>query len=271
MHMNRRWAVLLPVTFVTYSLAYLDRANFGFGAAARMALCGALGHLHRTRHRREGQGFTELPAVGRRVGRAAGETAACEEHGTRRGEAHALSIAGGVWACCIAAVVGSTGAAYRRTRARTADRAVVATRCEPWRSPSRRLANPFAIPGDPPYALWRFQQASVAMRVAGIGESSPWIWRSRSAPAAKDHERTIANDRHGNRQLPWAMAILYVIPVANPCDDDAHVGPHRRPPHRSTPHPRSQPGRPRRAARKLETQRPTLGDRPGRTVAPAAS
>ena len=37
MHMNRRWAVLLPVTFVTYSLAYLDRANFGFGAAARMA------------------------------------------------------------------------------------------------------------------------------------------------------------------------------------------------------------------------------------------
>lgn len=37
MRINRRWAVLLSVTFVTYSLAYLDRANFGFGAAARMA------------------------------------------------------------------------------------------------------------------------------------------------------------------------------------------------------------------------------------------
>ncbi len=37
MHVNRRWAVLLPVIFVTYSLAYLDRANFGFGAAAGMA------------------------------------------------------------------------------------------------------------------------------------------------------------------------------------------------------------------------------------------
>ncbi|HET7085822.1 MAG TPA: MFS transporter [Rhizomicrobium sp.] len=35
--MNRRWTVLLPVIFVSYSLAYLDRANFGFGAAAGMA------------------------------------------------------------------------------------------------------------------------------------------------------------------------------------------------------------------------------------------
>ncbi len=35
--MRRRWLVLLPVIFVTYSLAYLDRANYGFGAAAGMA------------------------------------------------------------------------------------------------------------------------------------------------------------------------------------------------------------------------------------------
>ncbi|HEY4078333.1 MAG TPA: MFS transporter [Rhizomicrobium sp.] len=35
--MSRRWFVLLPVIFVTYSLAYLDRANFSFGAAAGMA------------------------------------------------------------------------------------------------------------------------------------------------------------------------------------------------------------------------------------------
>lgn len=35
--MNRRWTMLLPVIFVSYSLAYLDRANFSFGAAAGMA------------------------------------------------------------------------------------------------------------------------------------------------------------------------------------------------------------------------------------------
>lgn len=35
--MSRRWIVLLPVIFITYSLAYLDRANFSFGAAAGMA------------------------------------------------------------------------------------------------------------------------------------------------------------------------------------------------------------------------------------------
>src|ERR1700742_3853000 len=35
--MSRRWSLLLPVIFVTYSLAYLDRANFSFGAAAGMA------------------------------------------------------------------------------------------------------------------------------------------------------------------------------------------------------------------------------------------
>jgi MFS family permease len=34
---NRRWLVLLPVIFVTYSLAFLDRTNYAFGAAAGMA------------------------------------------------------------------------------------------------------------------------------------------------------------------------------------------------------------------------------------------
>lgn len=32
--LHRRWFYLLPAIFVTYSLAYLDRANFGFGVAA---------------------------------------------------------------------------------------------------------------------------------------------------------------------------------------------------------------------------------------------
>ncbi|HEX6841582.1 MAG TPA: MFS transporter [Stellaceae bacterium] len=32
-----RWLRLVPVAFITYSLAYLDRANYGFGAAAGMA------------------------------------------------------------------------------------------------------------------------------------------------------------------------------------------------------------------------------------------
>lgn len=32
-----RWVRLIPVIFITYSLAYLDRANYGFGAAAGMA------------------------------------------------------------------------------------------------------------------------------------------------------------------------------------------------------------------------------------------
>src|SRR3954464_8333361 len=35
--MNRRWTMLLPVIFISYSLSYLDRANFSFGAAAGMA------------------------------------------------------------------------------------------------------------------------------------------------------------------------------------------------------------------------------------------
>ena len=32
-----RWYRLIPVAFITYSLAYLDRANFGFAAAGKMA------------------------------------------------------------------------------------------------------------------------------------------------------------------------------------------------------------------------------------------
>ncbi|WP_020600165.1 MFS transporter [Spirosoma panaciterrae] len=32
-----RWYRLLPIAFITYSLAYLDRANFGFGTASGMA------------------------------------------------------------------------------------------------------------------------------------------------------------------------------------------------------------------------------------------
>jgi sugar phosphate permease len=34
---SSRWFRLIPVVFITYSLAYLDRANFGFGAAGGMA------------------------------------------------------------------------------------------------------------------------------------------------------------------------------------------------------------------------------------------
>ena len=33
----QRWYRLIPIAFITYSLAYLDRANFGFGAASGMA------------------------------------------------------------------------------------------------------------------------------------------------------------------------------------------------------------------------------------------
>ena len=32
-----RWYRLIPIVFITYSLAYLDRANFGFAAAGGMA------------------------------------------------------------------------------------------------------------------------------------------------------------------------------------------------------------------------------------------
>src|ERR1700679_1397905 len=35
--LRRRWVFLMPAIFVTYSLAYLDRANYGFGAAAGLA------------------------------------------------------------------------------------------------------------------------------------------------------------------------------------------------------------------------------------------
>ncbi len=35
--LSRRWLYLMPVVFITYSLAYLGRSNFGFGAAAGLA------------------------------------------------------------------------------------------------------------------------------------------------------------------------------------------------------------------------------------------
>jgi sugar phosphate permease len=35
---KKRWLRLIPVVFITYSLAYLDRANFGFAAAGGMAI-----------------------------------------------------------------------------------------------------------------------------------------------------------------------------------------------------------------------------------------
>ena len=31
-----RWFRIIPIVFITYSLAYLDRANFGFAAAGGM-------------------------------------------------------------------------------------------------------------------------------------------------------------------------------------------------------------------------------------------
>jgi len=34
---TKRWGQLIPIAFITYSLAYLDRANYGFGAAAGLA------------------------------------------------------------------------------------------------------------------------------------------------------------------------------------------------------------------------------------------
>ncbi len=34
---SSRWSRLIPIAFITYSLAYLDRANYSFGAAAGMA------------------------------------------------------------------------------------------------------------------------------------------------------------------------------------------------------------------------------------------
>jgi len=35
--LRRRWLLLMPAVFITYSLAYVDRVNFGFGAAAGLA------------------------------------------------------------------------------------------------------------------------------------------------------------------------------------------------------------------------------------------
>lgn len=63
---SSRWARLIPIAFITYSLAYVDRANYSFGAAGGMAhdlnidaaassLLGALfflGYFSRTRRAR---------------------------------------------------------------------------------------------------------------------------------------------------------------------------------------------------------------------------
>jgi len=35
--MRKRWLTILPAVFITYSLAYIDRTNYGFGAAAGLA------------------------------------------------------------------------------------------------------------------------------------------------------------------------------------------------------------------------------------------
>ena len=35
--LGHRWLRILPAVFITYSLAYLDRVNYGFGAAAGLA------------------------------------------------------------------------------------------------------------------------------------------------------------------------------------------------------------------------------------------
>jgi sugar phosphate permease len=35
--MRRRWLIILPAVFITYSLAFVDRTNYGFGAAAGLA------------------------------------------------------------------------------------------------------------------------------------------------------------------------------------------------------------------------------------------
>jgi len=34
---SSRWGRLIPIAFITYSLAYVDRANYSFGAAGGMA------------------------------------------------------------------------------------------------------------------------------------------------------------------------------------------------------------------------------------------
>ncbi|NRK74127.1 MFS transporter, partial [Salmonella enterica subsp. enterica serovar Typhi] len=34
---KKRWIRLIPIVFITYSLAYLDRANYSFGAAGGLA------------------------------------------------------------------------------------------------------------------------------------------------------------------------------------------------------------------------------------------
>jgi hypothetical protein len=35
--LQQRWLYIMPAVFITYSLAYVDRSNYGFGAAAGLA------------------------------------------------------------------------------------------------------------------------------------------------------------------------------------------------------------------------------------------
>ena len=130
-----RRASLLPVVFATYSLAYLDRANFGFGAAAglaqtlgitesRTALLGALfflgyfafqipGHAVGTSRQPHASGVCRVACVGRTGGAdgshsqlcvaGGGPSAAgrCGEHRLSRdaAAAHTVVYARGTVAC----------------------------------------------------------------------------------------------------------------------------------------------------------------------------
>lgn len=53
----RRWWYLMPIIFITYSLAYLDRANYGFAAAAELK---AIWVLPKERHRLLARYFSRL-------------------------------------------------------------------------------------------------------------------------------------------------------------------------------------------------------------------
>lgn len=59
----RRWWYLMPIIFITYSLAYLDRANYGFAAAAELK---AIWVLPKERHRLLARYFSRLFLSGTR-------------------------------------------------------------------------------------------------------------------------------------------------------------------------------------------------------------
>ncbi len=37
--LNRRWWYVLPAVFITYRMAYLDRASYGFGVCGGLMVC----------------------------------------------------------------------------------------------------------------------------------------------------------------------------------------------------------------------------------------